>query len=247
MSFKQIELNDKDILKIFSSNTPTSRVIRIVKNTFFSVFSLAVVFFIVFALVNYSAYFNRFNYNLGNIAKVEIPNQETILIYPAPPIPDYNPEIIISKLGLQAPLRLDIAPTDIIEQLKYGVVHYQYSATPDTVGNVVLVGHSSDFPWSNGSYKTIFSLLDKLVVGDEIVVPYKQDKYVYAVTESKVVPATELSVLKKTDSSILTLITCYPVGTSQKRLIIRAKLVSGKTSGLQQTDPLTSESLPTVR
>jgi sortase A len=112
---------------------------------------------------------------------------------------------------------------------------------------MVIVGHSSDFPWSDGKYKNVFALLDKLAVGDKIVVTYGSEKYIYQVTGSKVVKPTDLSVLKKTASPTLTLLTCYPVGSTRSRLIVTAKLLSDNAGSVQTTDPLTGESLPRPR
>ena len=66
------------------------------------------------------------------------------------------------------------------------------------------------------------ALLHDVVVGDKIVVYYKQDKYLYEVDEIKIVLPEDVSVLKQTPQNKLTLITCTPVGTNLKRLIVTA-------------------------
>jgi sortase A len=121
------------------------------------------------------------------------------------------------------------------------------TADPGQVGNVVIVGHSSDFPWSTGQYKTIFALLDKLTIGDEITLPFGQNRYVYKITESKIVKPTNLTVLERTAAPTLTLISCYPVGTALNRIVVTATLVDGPIGGTQTTEPFLGEKLTTAR
>lgn len=116
---------------------------------------------------------------------------------------------------------------DIQRALQDGVVHYPGTAYPDQIGNVVITGHSSYFPWDPGRFKDVFALLHDLKLKDEIIVYYEQKKFVYQVDEIKVVTPDKIDVLGPSEDSRLTLITCTPVGTNQKRLIVRAKLVEG--------------------
>ncbi len=108
------------------------------------------------------------------------------------------------------------------DALKDGVVHYPGTSLPGQSGNVVITGHSSYFPWDPGRYKDVFALLHDVVEGDKIVVYYEQDKYVYEVNEIEIVLPEDIDVLKQTPSDKLTLITCTPVGTNLKRLIVSA-------------------------
>jgi len=114
---------------------------------------------------------------------------------------------------------------DMQKALQEGVVHYPGTSVPGQPGNTVVTGHSSYFPWDPGKFKDVFALLHKVVVGDEIVAYYNQQKYVYKVVEIKVVMPDNIEVLKQTSTPQLTLITCTPVGTNLKRLIVIAKPV----------------------
>jgi LPXTG-site transpeptidase (sortase) family protein len=139
-----------------------------------------------------------------------------------------DPIISIPKINVSAPVIYG-SPTDepsIQRALQNGVVHYTGTALPGQPGNSVIVGHSSNDPWEPGHYKFVFVLLDKLVVGDTFSVNHDSKKYVYEVTEVKVVEPTDLSVLRQTTEPTMTLITCTPPGTAWKRLIIKAKQVS---------------------
>lgn len=115
----------------------------------------------------------------------------------------------------------------IQEALREGVVHYPYTANPDQFGNVFITGHSSYYPWDEGKYKDIFALLHKLEPGDEYFITYKGDRYTYRVKESFEVQPDDVSVLEQPiDQKISTLMTCTPVGTVLRRLIVRADLVA---------------------
>ncbi|MBD3330858.1 sortase [Candidatus Peregrinibacteria bacterium] len=111
---------------------------------------------------------------------------------------------------------------EIQAALQNGVVHYPGTSIPGEGGNVVITGHSSYFPWDAGRFKDVFALLHDVVIGDKIVVYYNQDKYVYEVSEIKVVLPGDIEVLRQDIGDKLTLLTCTPVGTNLKRLIIVA-------------------------
>lgn len=114
---------------------------------------------------------------------------------------------------------------DIQNALRSGVVHYPGTPLPGQSGNVVITGHSSYYPWDPGRFKDVFAVLHNLTVGDEIILFHKQQKYTYQVTESKKVFPYEVDVLNDFNDDRLTLITCTPIGTNLKRLIITAKPV----------------------
>lgn len=114
---------------------------------------------------------------------------------------------------------------DIQSALRSGVVHYPGTPSPGQSGNVVITGHSSYYPWDPGRFKDVFAVLHNLKQGDEIIVFHKQQKYTYKISDvSKVFPY-EVDVLNDFNDDRLTLITCTPIGTNLKRLIITAKPV----------------------
>ncbi len=142
-----------------------------------------------------------------------------------------NNTIWIPKIGVKAPVLWDVTSTgdvtkDILTALQRGVVRYPQTALPDQVGNVFLTGHSSNYWWEKGSYKTIFALLDRLVVGDTIYIKYDNQVYTYKVSGQKVVKPSETSVLNRTDYATLSLMTCTPVGTNLLRRVVTAQLIS---------------------
>lgn len=140
-------------------------------------------------------------------------------------IPRISQNIPIASISSENLLKRDwnALEKDMQEALKNGVVHYPGTSLPNQNGNVVITGHSSYFPWDPGRFKDVFALLHQLVEGDKIVVYYEQKKYIYQVTNIKVVMPDNVDVLKQTPTDQLTLITCTPVGTNLKRLIVTAQ------------------------
>ena len=90
--------------------------------------------------------------------------------------------------------------------------------------NVFIFGHSSYYKWRRGNYKTIFARLPELKNGDNIFLWYKERLYYYQISETKVVEPSDVTWLQSTKESYITLSTCYPIDTTDKRLIIRAEL-----------------------
>ncbi|MEK7524378.1 MAG: sortase [Patescibacteria group bacterium] len=115
--------------------------------------------------------------------------------------------------------------SDIQKSLQNGVIHYPGTALPGDNGNVVLTGHSSYYAWDPGRFKDVFALLHDVRKDDKIVMYFGQKKYIYQVTDIKVVLPQNVNVLGPTASEQLTLITCTPIGTNLKRLIVTAKLI----------------------
>lgn len=173
-------------------------------------------------------------------------------------LPDIGPpenRVIIPKLGLNIPLVTpsyssllkedwDGVETDIQDALKHGVVHYPGTARPGQAGNFFVTGHSSYYPWSDGHYKTIFARLHELEVGDEYWAYYGGDKHRYVITSKKEVKPSDVTVLDQpTNRRTGTLMTCTPVGTTLRRLILQSQeidIVTGKPLkvGEQETRPV---------
>ncbi len=142
-------------------------------------------------------------------------------------IPRIDQNIPIVKVSSESLIKRDweALENEMQKALRDGVVHYPGTSLPGQTGNVVVTGHSSYFPWDPGKFKDVFALLHDVVKGDRIVVYFNQDKYVYEVNDIKIVMPDNIEILKQTPDDRITLITCTPVGTNLKRLIVTAKLV----------------------
>jgi LPXTG-site transpeptidase (sortase) family protein len=131
--------------------------------------------------------------------------------------------IKIDKIDILAPVIKDVDgsnKTEYLKKLKEGVAHFKNSALPgDKKGNIFIFGHSSSAS-GTGEYSKIFARFDELQENDEITIFYQNKELKYKITDKSIVEATDLSVLDQTKKERLTLMTCWPIGTKDKRLII---------------------------
>jgi len=130
--------------------------------------------------------------------------------------------LIITKIGVNAPI---VESKNEQYGLSKGAWHIPESSTPDKGGNTVLTGHRFKYLPPNN---LTFYLLDKLEIGDVISVIWQDKEYYYRVKETKVVPDTELSVLDPSDEPIITLFTCTPLYSTEKRLVVIGGLIKEK-------------------
>lgn len=143
-----------------------------------------------------------------------------------------DPKLIIPKINVDVPMVYGVG-YDYASQMKAmqkGVAHFAIpgaNAVPGQVGNTAFAGHSSNDLFDPGDYKFIFAQLDKLSVGDTIYVNYNSTRYTYSVTKTEVVMPTQVDKLTyQTNKPVLTLITCTPLGTAQKRLLVTADQIA---------------------
>lgn len=143
-----------------------------------------------------------------------------------------DPRLIIPKINVDVPVLYDVG-TDYDSQMaamEKGVAHFPIpgaNSHPGEIGNTVLSGHSSNDLFDPGEYKFIFAQLEKMKVGDTIYANYEGTRYTYVVTKKEVVLPTQVNkLIYTTNKPILTLITCTPLGTAQKRLLVTAEQVS---------------------
>lgn len=150
-------------------------------------------------------------------------------------ITPYENRIIIPKIGKNIPLvdvhisqdvDFDHMENIFMQELENGIVRYPGTALPWEQGNSFIFGHSSNYPWMKGNYNDVFALLDELVAGDEIIVYYDQKKFTYKVTDKKVVRPGDVKALSERDPNKkeLTLMTCWPIGTTYNRLLVFTEL-----------------------
>jgi len=147
---------------------------------------------------------------------------------------DLTPEntnfwITIPKIEASAPVfpNIDTQDKDKYLPILYkGVAHAEGSSLPGKDGNTYLFAHSTDAFFNVGHYNAVFYLLGKLNAGDEIKVFYEGEEILYVVRERKIVEPEDVKYLGKINNGkTLTLQTCYPPGTTAKRLIVIADQV----------------------
>jgi len=141
-------------------------------------------------------------------------------------------EVSISKIGVDAPMvwsKTEVEK-DMLKDLEKGLSHFPQTAAPGQKGNAVISGHSSNYIWAKGDYNYVFKKLGELEKGDDVTVKVIQKNgriiiYRYLITEKFVTYPDDARIFEETDKSILTLSTCWPLGTNFKRMIVKAELV----------------------
>lgn len=141
-----------------------------------------------------------------------------------PQDPEYS--IVIPKIGANSRIIPNVNAgneDEYLTALKIGVAQALGTANPGENQHIFLFAHSADNIFDVGTYNAVFYLLYKLEKGDEVSIFYKNKRYVYTVTDKKIVDPSEVQYLtRKTNSELLTMQTCYPPGTTLKRLLVFA-------------------------
>ena len=137
--------------------------------------------------------------------------------------------IVIPKIGANAKIIKDVDPTDsraYQSALTEGVAHARGTALPGQVGNVFLFAHSSDNFLNANRYNAVFYLLNKMEKGDKIYLIFNRRKFDYTVTEARIVPAEEITYMEsESETAKVTLMTCWPAGTTLRRLVVVAEML----------------------
>ncbi|MFA5070611.1 MAG: sortase [Patescibacteria group bacterium] len=167
----------------------------------------------------------------ATIQTVELPNANTVVedkISPAG-----LKKILIPAIGTDAEIIL--APADLAgskndwveSQLDSGIVQYPNGIADLKKQNLVFFGHSSSLH-PTAKYALVWVRLDELKIGDEIVLLNNNEERInYRVTESpRTVSADETAIVKvDKGEGMITLVTCWPPGTTSKRMVVVGQMV----------------------
>ena len=136
-----------------------------------------------------------------------------------------NASIRIPSVNITAPVIWSKSADDIEDDLNDGVIHYPGTANPGEPDNVVITGHSSFWSFKDAKYGTIFALIDQMKIGDKIYVDYAGTTYVYETYATEITDPYDLSHFSATQEAQLTLMTCYPPGSTAQRFYVLTKLI----------------------
>lgn len=134
---------------------------------------------------------------------------------PSAPDPPRSMRIRIPAIGLSQAIVEGVSE----DALHAGPGHYPGSAFPGQLGNMVISGHRT-------TYTRPFYYLDRLSVGDEILIDTPERTYWYRVERVFVVSLTNVRPLGIARYPKLTLTTCNPPGSAIQRLVVQARLAS---------------------
>lgn len=143
--------------------------------------------------------------------------------------------IVIEKIDANAKIVPNVDPNnekDYMKALSVGIAQAKGTSMPGEKGNMYLFSHSVNAPWDVVRYNAVFYLLNKLSVGDRVIIFYQGKRFDYIVFDKNIVKATDTNfLLQNYDTAVLTLQTCDPPGTTINRLIVRARLEGDKPFG----------------
>ena len=167
-----------------------------------------------------------------------VPTTPTSVTTPPEPVIQEFPKDIVAG-GVVAEIRIpsiDVKKYVVagvsVKDLRKGVGHFPNTPFPGQLGNAAIAGHRT-------SYGQPFYRLDKLREGDDIQVStILGGTYVYVVTGSEEVSKNDYHVISNSDPSVatLTLVTCTPIGTASRRLIVYATLDPTRSSAVGKTE-----------
>jgi LPXTG-site transpeptidase (sortase) family protein len=120
-------------------------------------------------------------------------------------------------------------PKNFDKDLQSGVVHYPGTAMPNQVGTTYISGHSSNYAWAKGNFNQVFSKLGDLADNTSIKITVVQKngrdaRLHYVVTHRKEFKATDQEQFLNAGKPVVALSTCWPVGSTAKRLVVFAEL-----------------------
>lgn len=158
-------------------------------------------------------------------------NAETLplpTLTPTPTPVDITKDSTINLPSVSDPLPLVFSDTldeSIIQQhLKNGAVVLPLGTNFGEPGNVVVTAHSSGTQ-AFGPYRFAFSKLSELEEGSEYSINTPSAKYHYRVYGKEIVWPHEIDRLPNDERSTVTLVTCWPLWTNFKRLLVHAELI----------------------
>lgn len=142
----------------------------------------------------------------------------------APTVKKIANRIIIKKINVDAPI---IDSKNGSWALMRGMWRLPKTSTPDKGSNTVISGHRWLYKYP---HKMTFWALDKVKIGDEIIIVWNGKTIKYRVFETKIVNQYATSILNPTKEPILTIFTCDPIYVGKNRLVVLAKPIVEKNS-----------------
>lgn len=126
--------------------------------------------------------------------------------------------LLIDKIQVAAKINEGLSSNTLAK----GIWRLPYVSSPDQGGNTVLIAHRAAKLGGPDS----FYHLDKLEIGDKININWKGKKYEYRIFEIFEALPQAIDLENNTPEPVLTLYTCAPLWTSEKRLVVRARLLN---------------------
>ena len=148
-------------------------------------------------------------------------------------VPPTN-RLIIWKINLDVPIvdsqykkESDFTQWNFDEELENWVVKYPTTPEPGKIWNTLIFGHTSQEWREKNQYWTVFSKIPNLDLWDEITVIRWWKLYKYKVIEKTIVSPKNVDAQYKKYQNwdFITLMWCYPIWRTDKRMMITAERI----------------------
>jgi LPXTG-site transpeptidase (sortase) family protein len=143
---------------------------------------------------------------------------------------DNEMELIIPKIAVRTQVLANVNPNKeeaYNEILNNKAAHAQGSAFPGQKGLIYLFGHSTNSIFNKNFFNPVFYSVKNLEPGDQIAILYQGKVHVYQINEKMVVNPDDFTAVKAgVNEEKLVLQTCWPPGTSWKRLLLVASPIT---------------------
>ncbi|MBI3494424.1 sortase [Candidatus Saccharibacteria bacterium] len=140
----------------------------------------------------------------------------------APKVSDQD-RLIIPKISVNAPIN----PGGVATLENGAIWHRQpQNGDPASGGNFVLAGHRYQFATTpdHAIKNSVLYDLDKMKLGDRILVDWHKNRYTYKVTKIYSVKPNAIEIEERSTKPKMTLYTCTLAGSTDGRIVIEAKL-----------------------
>lgn len=180
------------------------------------------------------------NSNISKTSGQNLQSRPSLIEYPSLFVSSNNPKeriivpkstgfsLIIPNIGINEKVFANVDPgnpKEYLNILQKGIAHAKGTAFPGENGTVYIFAHSVDNFWNVGRYNAVFYLLNKLENENNITIFFNDKRFDYKVTDKKIVDANDVQYLNPSfeKGEKLILQTCWPPGTTWKRLLIFAE------------------------
>ena len=136
----------------------------------------------------------------------------------------------IPKINISVPI-VFATSTDkeaLAKDLDLGTVFYPGSVYPGETGQMIILGHSAPPGWPTIKHDWVFTDLQKLSVGDKVMIDLNNKQYTYVVKKTDIIKRggdvpTDSAI---SNTNVLTLISCWPPGKDYQRIAVTTELQS---------------------
>lgn len=135
----------------------------------------------------------------------------------------------IPSLKISVPLVWTRDTKNFDTDLKNGVVHYPGTALPGEIGTSYISGHSSNYVWVKSNYNQVFATLNDLHDNETFSITVtsrdgQKSKFNYIVRRRGEYLPNDQAQFINSNQSLVALSTCWPPGTTAKRLVVFGEL-----------------------